>query len=89
MKSLDDKYFKAKDILKLVEDSRFVAKVKLTRPKEIERHLIKLDQEYIETVISIIDFLLCSIFVQELHLKLFITSGFIMIFTNNENRSNS
>lgn len=54
IKSLDDKYFKAKDILKLVEDSGFVAKVKLTTLKEIERHLIKLDQEYIEIVISII-----------------------------------
>lgn len=53
-KSLGDKYYKAKGIVKLVENSGFVAKVKLTTPEEVEGHLIKLDQEYLETVIPAI-----------------------------------
>ncbi|KAF7385912.1 hypothetical protein HZH66_011754 [Vespula vulgaris] len=53
-KSLGDKYYKAKGIVKSVENSGFVAKVKLTIPEEVEGHLIKLDQEYLETVIPAI-----------------------------------
>lgn len=53
-KSLGDKYYRAKGIVKSVENSGFVAKVKLTMPEEIEGHVIKLDQEYLETVIPAI-----------------------------------
>lgn len=53
-KSLGDKYYRAKGIIKSVENSGYVAKVKLTMPEEIEGHVIKLDQEYLETVIPAI-----------------------------------
>ncbi|KAK2578552.1 hypothetical protein KPH14_012232 [Odynerus spinipes] len=53
-KSLGDKYYKAKGIVKSVENSGFVAKIKLTKPEELQGHVIKLDQEYLETVIPAI-----------------------------------
>ncbi|KAI4499866.1 hypothetical protein M0802_005122 [Mischocyttarus mexicanus] len=53
-KSLGDKYYKAKGFVKSIENSGFVGKVKLITPEEVEGHVIKLDQEYLETVIPAI-----------------------------------
>lgn len=53
-KSLSEKYYKAKGVVQSVEKDNFVAKVKLKTPEEVEGHVIKLDQEYLETVIPAI-----------------------------------
>lgn len=53
-KSLSDKYYKAKGIVQSVEKDGFVAKVKLKTPEEVDGHIIRLDQEYLETVIPAI-----------------------------------
>lgn len=50
-KSLGDKYYKSKGIIQSVENSKFVGKIKLKSPEEVENHVIKTDQEYLETVI--------------------------------------
>lgn len=50
-KTLGNKYYKSKGIVQSVEKSNFVGKVKLKSPEEVENHVIKLDQEYLETVI--------------------------------------
>lgn len=53
-KSLGDKYYKAKGVVQSVEKDGFVGKVKLKSPEEVSGHIIKLDQEYLETVIPAI-----------------------------------
>ncbi|KAF3428482.1 hypothetical protein E2986_00277 [Frieseomelitta varia] len=53
-KTLGNKYYKSKGIIQSVENSNFVGKVKLKSPEEVENHIIKLDQEYLETVIPAI-----------------------------------
>jgi len=53
-KSLGDKYYKAKGIVQSVEADGFVGKVKLKTPEEVNGHIIRLDQEYLETVIPAI-----------------------------------
>lgn len=53
-KSLGEKYYKAKGITQMVEENGFVAKVKLKSPEEVNGHIIRLDQEYLETVIPAI-----------------------------------
>ncbi|XP_053996647.1 DNA/RNA-binding protein KIN17 [Hylaeus anthracinus] len=53
-KSLGEKYYKAKGVIQSVENSNFVGKVKLKSPKEVENHVIKIDQEYLESVIPAI-----------------------------------
>ena len=53
-KSLGEKYYKAKGVVQSVENSRFVGKVKLKSPEAVEGHVIKIDQEYLETVIPAI-----------------------------------
>lgn len=54
-KSLGDKYYKAKGIVQSVGTESFVGKVKLQTPEEVNGHIIRLDQEYLETVIPAID----------------------------------
>ncbi|XP_033333716.1 kin17 DNA and RNA binding protein [Megalopta genalis] len=53
-KSLGEKYYKSKGIIELVENQNFVAKVRLKSPEDVENHVIKIDQEYLETVIPAI-----------------------------------
>ncbi|XP_076682206.1 kin17 DNA and RNA binding protein [Andrena cerasifolii] len=53
-KSLGEKYYKAKGVVQSVENSRFVGKVKLKSPEAVEGHVIKIDEEYLETVIPAI-----------------------------------
>lgn len=53
-KSLGDKYYKTKGVVQTVEKDGFVGKVKLKIPEEVSGHVIKLDQEYLETVIPAI-----------------------------------
>ncbi|XP_078036406.1 kin17 DNA and RNA binding protein [Augochlora pura] len=53
-KSLGEKYYKSKGIIESVESQNFVAKVKLKSPEDVENHVIKVDQEYLETVIPAI-----------------------------------
>lgn len=53
-KSLGDKYYKAKGIVQSVGKDGFVGKVKLKTPEEVCGHVIRLDQEYLETVIPAI-----------------------------------
>jgi len=53
-KSLGDKYYKAKGIVQSIEKDGFVGKVKLKTPEEVNGHVIRLDQEYLETVIPAI-----------------------------------
>ncbi|XP_032674859.1 DNA/RNA-binding protein KIN17 [Odontomachus brunneus] len=53
-KSLGDKYYKAKGIVQTVGKDGFVGKVKLKTPEEVSGHIIRLDQEYLETVIPAI-----------------------------------
>lgn len=53
-KSLGDKYYKAKGIVQSVETDGFVGKVKLKAPEKVNGHIIRLDQEYLETVIPAI-----------------------------------
>ncbi|XP_076763179.1 kin17 DNA and RNA binding protein [Xylocopa sonorina] len=53
-KSLGDKYYKAKGVVQSVSNQSFVGKVKLKSPEEVENHVIKIDQEYLETVIPAI-----------------------------------
>lgn len=53
-KSLGDKYYKAKGIVQSIETDGFVGKVKLKTPEEVNGHVIRLDQEYLETVIPAI-----------------------------------
>ncbi|XP_072753862.1 DNA/RNA-binding protein KIN17 [Anoplolepis gracilipes] len=53
-KGLSDKYYKAKGVVQSVEKDGFVAKVKLKTPEEVDGHVIRLDQEYLETVIPAI-----------------------------------
>lgn len=53
-KTLGDKYYKSKGIIQSVENSNFIGKVKLRSPEEVENHVIKIDQEYLETVIPAI-----------------------------------
>ncbi|KAJ8686687.1 hypothetical protein QAD02_022481 [Eretmocerus hayati] len=51
-KSLGEKYYKAKGTIAEIVDSKgFVGKVKLKSPPEVVGHLIKIDQEHLETVI--------------------------------------
>lgn len=54
-KSLGEKYYKAKGVVKHpVLESGFVGKIKIMSPKEVEGHVIKIDQEHLETVIPAI-----------------------------------
>lgn len=53
-KNLGDKYYKSKGVVQSVEKSKFVGKVKLKSPEEVENHVIKIDQEHLETVIPAI-----------------------------------
>ncbi|XP_034947341.1 DNA/RNA-binding protein KIN17 [Chelonus insularis] len=54
-KKLGSKYYKAKGVVQgPMLDSGFVAKVKLSSPEDVEGHVIKIDQEYLETVIPAI-----------------------------------
>lgn len=53
-RNLGDKYYKAKGIIQAVEKDGFVGKVKLKIPEEVNGHVIRLDQEYLETVIPAI-----------------------------------
>lgn len=53
-KSLGDKYYKAKGVVQSVGSDGFVGKVKLKTPEEVNGHVIRLDQEYLETVIPAI-----------------------------------
>lgn len=53
-KTLGDRYYKSKGVIQSVEKSKFVGKIKLKSPEEVENHVIKIDQEYLETVIPAI-----------------------------------
>lgn len=53
-KNLGTKYYKAKGVVESVEDAGFVGKVKLSSPEEVEGHVIKSDQKFLETVIPAI-----------------------------------
>lgn len=53
-KKLGDKYYRAKGIIQSVEEANLVGKVKLKVPSDVEGHVIKIDQEYLETVIPAI-----------------------------------
>lgn len=53
-KSLDKKYYRAKGVIQSVENANFVGKVKLKLPPEVKGHVMKLDQEHLETVIPAI-----------------------------------
>lgn len=53
-KSLGDKYYKAKGLIQTVDKDGFVGKVKLKTPEKVSGHIIRLDQEYLETVIPAI-----------------------------------
>lgn len=53
-RSLGDKYYKAKGVVQTIEEDGFVGKVKLKSPEEVNGHIIRLDQEYLETVIPAI-----------------------------------
>lgn len=53
-KSLGDKYYKAKGVVQSVGTDGFVGKVKLKTPEEVNGHVIRLDQEFLETVIPAI-----------------------------------
>ncbi|XP_011172503.1 DNA/RNA-binding protein KIN17 [Solenopsis invicta] len=53
-KSLGEKYYKAKGVVQSVGTDSFVGKVKLKTPEEVNGHIIRLDQEYLETVIPAI-----------------------------------
>ena len=51
-KSLGEKYYKAKGTVEeLIDSAHFIGKIKLKSPKEVEGHIIKIDQEHLETVI--------------------------------------
>jgi DNA/RNA-binding protein KIN17 len=55
-KSLGEKYYKAKGVVEaLLGLNNFVGKIKLISPSDVKGHLIKIDQEYLETVIPSID----------------------------------
>ncbi|XP_012227745.1 DNA/RNA-binding protein KIN17 [Linepithema humile] len=53
-KNLGNKYYKAKGVVQSIEKDGFVGKVKLKSPEEVSGHIIRLDQEYLETVIPAI-----------------------------------
>lgn len=54
-KTLGSKYYKAKGVVQdPVIESGFVGKIKISSPSEIEGHVVKLDQEHLETVIPAI-----------------------------------
>lgn len=53
-KALGNEYYKAKGIIRSVEDSGFVAEVKLKSPEIVQDHVVKVDQEHLETVIPAI-----------------------------------
>lgn len=53
-KNLGNKYYKAKGVIQSIEKDGFVGKVKLKSPEEVSGHIIRLDQEYMETVIPAI-----------------------------------
>lgn len=53
--SLGKKYYKAKGVVQIVENNNFVAKLKLKTPEEVSGHILRLDQEHLETVIPAID----------------------------------
>ena len=54
-KKLGEKYYKAKGVLtEIIDDSFFVGKVKLMSPEKVEGHVVKIDQEHLETVIPAI-----------------------------------
>ncbi|XP_031840547.1 kin17 DNA and RNA binding protein [Nomia melanderi] len=53
-KNLGERYYKAKGVVQSVENRNFLAKVKLKSPEEVENHIIKIDQEHLETVIPAI-----------------------------------
>lgn len=50
-RSLGDKYYRAKGVVQSVGQDGFVGKVKLKTPKDVDGHVIRLDQEYLETVV--------------------------------------
>lgn len=54
-KRMGEKYYKAKGtILELVDKDCFVGKIKICSPEEVKGHVIKIDQEYLETVIPVV-----------------------------------
>lgn len=56
-RSLGEKYYKAKGVVQIQEGDKSpccIAKVKLTSPSEVVDHVLRLDQEHLETVIPAI-----------------------------------
>lgn len=54
-KSLGQKYYKAKGIIQApVLEAGFVSKIKLIFPEDVKGHVVKIDQEHLETVIPAI-----------------------------------
>ncbi|XP_043473199.1 DNA/RNA-binding protein KIN17 [Leptopilina heterotoma] len=54
-KKVGDKYYKAKGVITEIVDQLFyVGKVKISSPENVEGHILKLDQEHLETVIPAI-----------------------------------
>ncbi|XP_063980068.1 DNA/RNA-binding protein KIN17-like [Diachasmimorpha longicaudata] len=54
-KTLGQKYYKAKGVVQSpILESGYVGKIKLTSPEEVGGHVVKLDQEHLETVIPAI-----------------------------------
>ncbi|XP_015521729.1 DNA/RNA-binding protein KIN17 [Neodiprion lecontei] len=55
-RSLGEKYHRAKGVVQLPEDKSpcCIARVKLTSPTEVKDHVLRLDQEHLETVIPAI-----------------------------------
>ena len=54
-KRLGEKYYKSKGVIsEITDESCFVGKVNLKSPEEVEGHVLKIDQEHLETVIPAI-----------------------------------
>lgn len=54
-KKVGDKYYKAKGVIQEIVDQLFyVGKVKISSPNDVEGHILKVDQEHLETVIPAI-----------------------------------
>ncbi|XP_012278713.1 DNA/RNA-binding protein KIN17 [Orussus abietinus] len=54
-KSLGEKYYRAKGVIQdTIDDFKFLGKIKLTTPEVVEGHVLKIDQEHLETVIPAI-----------------------------------
>lgn len=54
-KKIGEKYYKAKGvIMEIVDDSFYVGKIKINSPENVEGHILKIDQEHLETVIPAI-----------------------------------